>query len=121
MKLNEVRPDVTGPEIGVIDREREDLKPKQPPMYHVFLNNDDYVEGGAVVGALVEAFGVGQQTALQIMIAAHREGKALVGTFSRDVAETKAAKASDWVTKFHADKGIEGGVSSYLFTVEPAE
>ena len=116
MKLVEIRDD-----IQVIDREKEDVATKLPPMYHVFLNNDDYVEGNAVVGALVEAFGIGQQIALQVMIAAHREGRALVGTFTRDVAETKAAKAVEWVDKFHADHGIEGGVSQHLFTVEPAE
>lgn len=116
MKLCEIKP-----EIGVIDMERPAIKTQQPPMFHVMLNNDDYVSGTAVSGALQEVFKMDNQRALQIMLHAHRTGKAVVATFSRDVAETKATQAAGWVEKFHAQQGVEGGVSQYLFTVEPAE
>jgi ATP-dependent Clp protease adaptor protein ClpS len=118
MKLNEIHDDGG---TGVIDLPRQGLKPELPPMFHVFLNNDDYVSGEAVLGALQETFGFDHSRALQMMVRAHREGKAEIGTFSRDVAETKAATAVDWVRKFHSQMGAEPDISPHVFTVEPAE
>lgn len=120
MNLDDVKPGVMRPGVAVIDREKEEIRTKQPPMYNIILNNDDYVAGEAVMGALQETFGMDNQRALQIMLHAHRAGKAIVATFAKDIAETKAGKAMDWVKKFHADLGVDGGVSQYLFTTEPA-
>lgn len=116
MKVNEVIRDV-----GVIDLEKPEIKTEKPPMFNVVLNNDDYVSGEAVAGALQQVFHMSIGQAVQVMMNAHRSGKAIVGTFSKEVAETKADAATSWTEKFQAELGADERISKYLFTVEPAE
>jgi len=61
----------------------------------VMLHNSDYVEGLSVAQALSDVFGITSDAALRIMMAAHRQGSAVVISYgSKDVAETKAARAN---------------------------
>jgi ATP-dependent Clp protease adaptor protein ClpS len=66
------------------------LKPKRPPMYKVVLLNDDYTPMDFVVMVLESVFHKEHQEALEIMLQVHNKGAAVVGIFTRDVAETKA-------------------------------
>jgi ATP-dependent Clp protease adaptor protein ClpS len=73
-----------------------------PPLYKVFLHNDDYTPFEFVVMVLRHAFGLSEQKAAQIMIAAHEGGVGglcLVGIWTRDVAETKLAVADAMIRK----------------------
>lgn len=54
--------------------------------YHVFLWNDPITLMDVVVRALKKTFGYGPQKAELLMMAAHREGKAVVWTGERDRA-----------------------------------
>ena len=68
----------------------EALRP--PPMYQVVLLNDDYTPMNFVVAVLEQIFGRDRETATQLMLKVHHEGRAVCGVYSRDVADTKVAQ-----------------------------
>ena len=53
--------------------------------------NDDYTPMDFVVAVLMMFFSMNQEQATQVMLAVHTQGKGVCGSFTRDVAETKAA------------------------------
>ncbi len=62
----------------------------QPPaMYYVILNNDDYTPMDFVIEILERFFSMDLESATQVMLKVHYEGKAICGTFTAEVAETK--------------------------------
>jgi ATP-dependent Clp protease adaptor protein ClpS len=71
----------------VIERQTQKLKP--PSMYQVVLLNDDYTPMEFVVMIIQEYFSKDRETALQIMLKVHRDGKGICGVFSKDIAATK--------------------------------
>ena len=89
-------------------------KPKidRPRLHKVILVNDDYTPREFVVQVLKAEFGVGEDMALKIMITAHRRGVCVVSVYPRDVAETKATRATD------AGKALGFPLQ---FTTEPEE
>lgn len=68
---------------------------KEPPQYHVILHNDDYTTMDFVVYILMNIFYKSQAQAETLMLKVHNEGSAIAGTYSRDIAESKAQKAMD--------------------------
>lgn len=80
-----------------ITKPRASTKPKveKPRLYKVILLNDDYTPREFVVRVLKAEFRVTDDQAYRIMITAHRQGSCVVAVFTRDVAETKAARATD--------------------------
>jgi ATP-dependent Clp protease adaptor protein ClpS len=89
-------------------------KPKveRPRMHKVLLVNDDYTPREFVVIVLKEIFGMGPERAYGVMMNAHQLGVAVVAVYTRDIAETKATKATDM--------GAELGFP-LMFTTEPEE
>ena len=81
----------------IITRPRTRAKPKveRPKLYKVILLNDDYTPREFVVRVLKAEFRVSEDQAHRIMITAHRRGVCVVAVFTRDVAETKATRATD--------------------------
>lgn len=71
-------------------------KLKRPPRYKVLLLNDDYTPMEFVVHVLELFFGMNREQATQIMLAVHTQGRAVVGIFPRDVAETKSAQVNHY-------------------------
>ncbi len=67
---------------------------KRPPMYKVILLNDDYTPMEFVVHILELFFGMNREKAIQVMLAVHTQGSAVVGIFPRDVAETKSEQVN---------------------------
>jgi ATP-dependent Clp protease adaptor protein ClpS len=88
------------------------LKTERPKLHKVILLNDDFTPREFVVTVLKAEFGVGEDLANKIMITAHRRGVCVVGVFQKDVAETKATRATD-----------AGKAKGYplMFTTEPEE
>ncbi len=61
----------------------------EPPMYQVFLINDDYTPMDFVVDILMTVFRKSPEEANAIMLLVHQQGKGLCGIYTYDVAETK--------------------------------
>jgi ATP-dependent Clp protease adaptor protein ClpS len=70
-------------------REDSELQLSKPPLFHVFLLNDDYTTMDFVIHVLEEIFHKQTVEATQIMLHVHKNGKGLAGTFTREIAETK--------------------------------
>lgn len=68
-------------------------------MYAVILHNDAVTPRAFVVLALKQCFAKVEAEAQKIMLEAHQEGHSVVATFTREVAETKAAKANGFSAK----------------------
>ena len=87
-------------------------KTQRPPLYKVILLNDDYTPREFVVMVLKAVFRMNEDQAYNVMITAHKKGACVVAVFTRDVAETKATRA----TEAGRSKGYP-----LLFTTEPEE
>lgn len=72
--------------------EKEDRQVKQPPRYAVILHNDHYTTQEFVVWVLVKVFGITQEDAFHIMLKVHQKGKGAVGSYTYDIARSKAAR-----------------------------
>lgn len=69
--------------------ERRTQRTQPPQMYQVVLLNDDYTPMEFVVIVIQEFFSKDRETATQIMLKIHLDGKGICGVYSRDVAATK--------------------------------
>lgn len=67
--------------------ERE--KVRIPRHYVVWMHNDDYTTQEFVVSVLVKFFYKSTEEAAHLMMTVHLQGKARVGIFTKDLAETK--------------------------------
>jgi ATP-dependent Clp protease adaptor protein ClpS len=87
-------------------------KTERPRLHKVILVNDDYTPREFVVTVLKAEFKMTEDHAHKVMITAHRRGVCVVAVFTKDVAETKATRATD-----------AGRAKGYplLFTTEPEE
>lgn len=75
-------------DLGVAERPRVE----QPRRYVVVLHNDDYTTMEFVVHVLNKFFHMDETEATQVMLHVHHRGYGIVGSFTRDVAETKASQ-----------------------------
>jgi ATP-dependent Clp protease adaptor protein ClpS len=73
--------------VAVVDRQVVKVDP--PRMYQVILLNDDYTPMEFVVMVLQEYFNRDIESATQIMLRIHHDGRGVCGVFSKDVAATK--------------------------------
>ncbi|HEV2955142.1 MAG TPA: ATP-dependent Clp protease adapter ClpS [Xanthobacteraceae bacterium] len=87
-------------------------KTERPRLHKVILINDDYTPREFVVMVLMAEFRMSESQAYKVMITAHRRGVCVVAVYAKDVAETKATRATD-----------AGRAKGYplLFTTEPEE
>ena len=74
---------------GAVVAERKTQKVEPPKMYQVVLLNDDYTPMEFVVMVLQEYFNRDLETATQIMLKIHHDGRGVCGVYSKDVAATK--------------------------------
>ncbi|HEX2018359.1 MAG TPA: ATP-dependent Clp protease adapter ClpS [Aurantimonas sp.] len=78
-------------------RHRVEVLPKvaRPRLHKVILLNDDFTPRDFVVRVLKAEFQLDAGQADRVMITAHMKGACVVSVYPRDVAETKAARATD--------------------------
>ena len=88
------------------------LKTERPRLHKVILLNDDYTPREFVVTVLKAEFRMNENQAYRVMITAHKRGACVVAVFAKDVAESKATRA----TEAGRSKGYP-----LLFTTEPEE
>ena len=67
-----------------------DLELEEPQLFRVILHNDDYTSMDFVVEILIGIFHKTPAQAEQIMFQIHEKGKAIVGVYSFEIAQTKA-------------------------------
>lgn len=80
---------------GSVVVERKTQKTKPPQMYQVVMLNDDYTPMEFVVVVIQEFFNKDRETATQIMLKIHLDGKGICGVYSRDVAATKVEQVQE--------------------------
>ena len=73
--------------------EKTEIKLAKPKKWAVVLHNDDITPQDFVVALLVEIFRHTPQTAVELMLQVHNEGKAAAGIYPYEVAEAKHAEA----------------------------
>ena len=77
------------PGADVLEKTSTAKREKKTPQYRVILLNDDYTPMEFVVLVLQEFFGKDRETATQIMLKIHLDGKGICGVYTKDVAATK--------------------------------
>ena len=87
-------------------------KTEKPRLYRVLLLNDDFTPREFVVMVLKAEFRLNEDQAGKVMITAHQKGVCVVSVYPRDVAETKATRATE--------RGAELGFP-LRFEAEPEE
>lgn len=78
-----------GGDSGATVLERQTQRTQPPSMHHVILLNDDFTPMEFVVLVLQEFFNKDRESATQIMLKIHLEGRGVCGVFPRDIAATK--------------------------------
>jgi ATP-dependent Clp protease adaptor protein ClpS len=74
---------------GAVVVERQAARVEPPRLFQVVLHNDDYTPMEFVVMVLQEFFLRDIETATQIMLKIHHEGRGVCGVYTKDVAATK--------------------------------
>jgi ATP-dependent Clp protease adaptor protein ClpS len=74
---------------------KERQKTSKPPLFRVFLLNDDYTTMEFVVYILEKIFRKNPVDATRIMLHVHKKGRGLAGVYTRDIAETKIAEVHE--------------------------
>jgi ATP-dependent Clp protease adaptor protein ClpS len=98
--------------IATTPRTKVRLKTERPRLHKVVLVNDDFTPREFVVTVLKAEFRMNEDQAYRVMMTAHRRGVCVVAVYTKDVAETKATRATD-----------AGRSKGYplMFTTEPEE
>ena len=86
-------PEGDGGNSVVLERRTQRVKP--PQMYQVVMLNDDYTPMEFVVVVIQEFFSKDLESATQIMLKIHLEGRGVCGVYSKDVAATKVDKVRE--------------------------
>jgi ATP-dependent Clp protease adaptor protein ClpS len=99
---------------NIAPKPRTKVRPKtqRPRLHKVILVNDDYTPREFVVTVLKAEFRMNEDQAYRVMMTAHRRGVCVVAVYTKDVAETKATRA----TEAGRSKGYP-----LQFTTEPEE
>ncbi len=74
---------------GSLVVEKEALRVEPPRLFQVVMLNDDYTPMEFVIYVLQELFRHDIETATQIMLKIHHEGRGVCGVYTKDIAATK--------------------------------
>ena len=76
--------------------EAQQTRAKLPPLYKVFLLNDDFTPMDFVIVVLQRFFSMDREQATRIMLKVHNEGRGLCGIYPRDIAATKVEQVATY-------------------------
>ena len=88
-----------GEDGGSVVLERRTQRTKPPQMYQVVLLNDDFTPMEFVVIVIQEFFNKDRETATQIMLKIHLDGRGVCGVYTKDVAATKVDQVTEAARK----------------------
>jgi ATP-dependent Clp protease adaptor protein ClpS len=71
-------------------------KVNYPKFYHVIILNDNFTTMEFVVKVLIMFFNLSLHQATIIMLKIHNNGLAIVGTYTKDIAETLVSKVNNY-------------------------
>jgi len=91
------QPDKEDSSVVLLERRTQRVQP--PQMYQVVMLNDDYTPMEFVVFVIQQFFGRDIETATQIMLKIHLDGRGVCGVYSKDVAATKVDQVLDAAAK----------------------
>lgn len=77
----------------------EDTSIDLPPEMNVVMYNDDFTSMDFVVEVLISVFNKSKETAEQLMTNIHNLGSAVVGTYTYDIAVSRANLATSLARK----------------------
>ena len=83
------------PGSGESVKERHHTGIKEPGKYNVIFHNDDFTPMDFVTMVLKHIFHKSEFEAETLMLKVHHEGKAVAGTYTYDIAVTKATDATN--------------------------
>lgn len=79
---------------AVVEKTENKTKLERPPLYKVFLHNDDFTTMEFVVFILLTVFNHSEDEAIRLMLKVHRQGIGLAGVYTYEVAEMKVEKVT---------------------------
>ncbi len=82
-----------GGDTAVAERRAQKVEP--PKLYQVLMLNDDFTPMEFVVAVIQEFFSKDRESATQIMLKIHLDGRGVCGVYSRDMAQTKVTQVMD--------------------------
>lgn len=77
----------------------EDEKTKPPRKWTVVFVNDDYTTFDFVIAVVSEVFRKTHEEASKFAMQVHTQGRANIGVYTREIAETKAAQCVMYAMK----------------------
>lgn len=75
-------------------KEKTRTRVREPKRYQVVMHNDDYTPMDFVVKILIEVFHKEEKEAVTLMMTVHKSGKAVVGSYSYDMAVSRTRTAT---------------------------
>lgn len=91
------------------DKQTVKKKIKKPGKYQVIFHNDDVTPMDYVVAILMKIFSHSEQSAYDIMMKVHNEGRAVAGIYIKEIAMTKQKEVEQYnkCYKFHLKTTVE--------------
>ena len=79
---------------AVVEKTESKTRLERPPLYKVWLHNDDFTTMEFVVFILQTVFNHTESDALRLMLNVHRLGIGLAGVYTYEVAQMKVDKVT---------------------------
>lgn len=71
----------------------EAIQVRTPNLWNVVIMNDDFTPIDFVIDVLISIFRKSPEEATELTMRVHEEGKAIVGTYTKDIATTRVSRA----------------------------
>src|SRR6202047_423148 len=81
--------------VATTPRTKVRLKTERPRLHKAILVNDEFTPREFVVTVLKAEFRINEDQAYRVMMTAHRRGACAVAVYTKDVADSKATRATD--------------------------